>query len=137
MRSAVRALLVACLAVGGASCGDDGNDAIDSGGGIDGAGGVVTVTDCTGLTPVMTIETVGTTGFSPNGGNVTISVGDTIRFDPTTNLETLQHSMQSTRAKVPFTTPLAMVACITFHEAGSFPYKCSVHQDTTGTVTVN
>ncbi len=137
MRAVMRALLVICVAAAG-SCGDDGSgDIPDTGGGIDSAGGPVTVGTCDGLTPAATIETDGIIDFMPAGGDVTINVGDVIRFDPTTNAETQQHNMRSTTATAPFSTPLGQVACLTFNQAGAFPYDCSIHPNMMGTITVN
>src|SRR5688572_23847179 len=87
-----RLLLVAFLTLSAFACGDDDTptpDAPVSGGPDadltpqpDAAAGPVTVSSCTGLTPVVTITNSGTADFSPAGGDATIAVGDVVEFEP-------------------------------------------------------
>jgi len=59
---------------------------------------------------------------------VTITVGETIRFDPTAG-----HDVNSDGAG--FDVPLAGEGCFRFNVAGTYPFRCTPH-GFTGTVTV-
>lgn len=66
--------------------------------------------------------------------NLTIAVGDTVRF---TNLDGAPHTATSTAAGLD-TGRLSrgQVGELTFANAGTFPYVCAIHGSMRGTITV-
>jgi plastocyanin len=125
----IRSILIACAVVAFAGCGgDDG----DEGGTPDAAGApdveVFTEANC----PSTIAQNVTTTGLAFTNGNVTLTVGQVIKF--TTGGS---HDMQSTSGPTWDTGALGATACVKFNKAGTYPYKCSMHASMTGMITVN
>ena len=134
-----KAWLGLALAALAGACGDDGKASDTSDTSADTAAEAdtapvrqVTVGSCNGLTPVATISTAGM-AFAPS--EVTINAGETVKFTPTSN-----HNMTAGApgAKTgEFATATSQEACLTFDDAGEYPFFCSVHPTMTGTVQVN
>jgi plastocyanin len=124
----IRSILIACAVVAFAGCGgdDDGDNGTPDGGGAADVE-VFTEANC----PASIAQNVTTTGMAFTNGNVTISVGQTIKFTTGGG-----HDMQSTSGPVWDTGALGATACVKFNKAGAYPYKCSAHAVMTGTITV-
>jgi len=92
----------------------------------------VSLISCSGVTPDATITTTGS-AYVPV--STTIVAGQVIKFDPAG----APHDMVSGlvgNADGTFATPTSQVACLQFHETGTYPFFCSVH-GFAGDVTVN
>jgi plastocyanin len=115
------------LLVALAACGGGGDDpAADARPGPpDAQSSSVIMMSCTGVTPDATITT---SGFAFSPADLTITVGQIVRFTPGGS-----HDM--TGAGI--ATVTGQETCLEFTEAGTFEYICSVHPTMEGTVTVN
>jgi plastocyanin len=131
-------LLVACclaliLAVGmlaaacGGSTGTSGTTAVAPG---TTAGGTPGTTAAGGATETQ----VAIKGFAFNPAEVTINVGDTVTW---TNDDSANHTVVADNGEFK-SGDLGQGATFsfTFTKAGAYPYKCGVHPNMTGTVTV-
>jgi plastocyanin len=133
MIRSIRPMLIACLslslsmtmvACGGDDDGDDGSGTPDAGGDDDPADvEEVAAAQCADS------PTISTEGMAFVGGNVTISVGDTVMAMPGGT-----HDVQSTNGK--FDTDFGEAVCLKFNTAGDYDFICSRHPSMTGTITV-
>jgi plastocyanin len=84
--------------------------------------------------PVTSHATVITSGQSFSPQQTTITVGQIVRFEPSSS-----HDVVSGTQAAPTTTFRAdggVPRCYRFDEAGVFPFFCSIHPNMTGAITV-
>jgi len=114
----LRSLIVAILAIAAASCGGDSTSPSSTSG--------------TTISIVSGASALTATANSPNP--VTIARGSTVTWvnnDSTTHDQTADGGSFNTGNIAP-----GARASVTFQNAGSFPYHCSIHPNMIGTITV-
>ena len=123
--------LVLCLALVGCGGGGDDPPPGDSGPIGDAPAATVMSVTCDG-SEVETVETTGGFRFSPN--DITISVGQVVKFTNASNHSTVPGATPTDSGlRAGFGTS----TCLQFTAAGVFNYKCNPHSSMTGKVTVN
>jgi len=93
------------------------------------AGGTCAATTDAGTVPVSI------KGFAFDPGDISANVGDIITFtndDTTAHTATLQDSSCSTSV-----LGVGQAEGLVFTQAGSYPFRCDIHKQMTGTITVS